>query len=428
MQDKDPLVTKRFITTLERICEEYGRTRVNGATASERTFRMQVEVMKQFARTLHGLGLMVEMPHNLGIKHIDAVFDEWVNERQLSVKTLQNQKSRIKQFFKWIDKPQLVEYVGRIEERYADQYPKGWRVQTVAVQSKSWRGSGVDIEALISKALAIDSRYGAMLMLERAFGLRKKEVLLIKPWKADKGTYLDVASEIAKNGRHRTVEIRPGEYGAMQRRLLNFAKSICQKHEFLGWPDLTLKQSETRYYSLAKRVGLTKEHAGMTGHGIRAGHAEDILLLQGVLPSTMGGTKAMTSELQRMAAKYDASRTLGHNRIEVTGAYVGSDTSRPKKDVPLGWALGPPIEWGGDDITVQLWVSEEPRPIEGQEGWFELAPHQAQVAYITAQVLDKEGAEIDRLNVKQLIRKKLELFAGVESRLERIGLTLLDGG
>ena len=86
--------TKRLIASFEAVCEANGRKRVNGATASERTFRMQVEIMKQFARTLHGAGYMVEDTGNLGEKHINAVFDAWV-EKGLSAKTLQNQRRRI---------------------------------------------------------------------------------------------------------------------------------------------------------------------------------------------------------------------------------------------------------------------------------------------------------------------------------------------
>jgi hypothetical protein len=416
---------KRLIATIEAVCEAKGRTRVNGAVASERTFRMQIEVMKQFARTLHDKGYIVESCENLGERHVNAVFDSWVHEKELSNKTLQNQKSRVKQFMHWLGKPNLADYVSRIDERYVDKLPQGFRVKTVAEESKSWRGAEVDIAELFSKARELDSRYAAMLMLERAFGLRKKEVLLIKLWKADKGDKLELVGEITKNGRYREVAIREGEYGQMQRQILDYAKGKCRRWESMAWPDVTLAQAEQRYYWLNRQLGLTKKDLGMTGHGLRAGHAEDIMLLRGVLPSTLGGTKDMASERGRTAARYDASRTLGHNREIITSAYIGTESNKPKPNASLGYRFGEAIVGFGDG-EVLLWVSEKPEPVEGRPGESVLPREKAQLAYVTAQVV-LDGREVDRLSVKQLVRKHRGIFADVEDRMQTIGLTLLAG-
>jgi len=417
--------TKRLIGTMEAVCEAKGRVRVNGAVASERTFRMQMEVMKQFARTLHELGYMVEDCENLGEKHINAVFDAWVG-RGLSSKTLQNQKSRVKQFFHWMGKKNLGEYVSGIEGRYVEKMPNGFRVKTVAEESKSWRGAGVDMEGLIRKAKGVDARYAAMLMLEMGFGLRKKEALLIKVWKADKGDKLELVSEITKNGRYREVEIREGEYGEMQRRILEYAKRQCRRWEGMAWPDLTLAQAEQRYYALNRQIGLTKADLGMTGHGLRAGHAEDVMLLRGVLPATMGGTKDMNGGITRVAARYDTSRTLGHNREVITSAYIGTEGSKPKAGVSLGYRLGEPISGYGIVGEVQLWVTEQAQEVEGEPGRYELRGEKRQLACVTAQVLEG-GEEVDRLNVRQLVRKHRGVFGEVEERMNGIGLTLLAG-
>lgn len=422
----DSRKTKRLIESIEEVCEAHGRRRVNGAVASERTFRMQMEVMKQFARTLHEKGLMIESADNLGEKHIAAVFDSWVLERGLSNKTLQNQKSRVKQFFRWLSKPNLVDYVGNVDERYADRLPGGFKVKTVATESKSWRGADVDLKELFHRAMSVDSRYAAMLMLQRAFGLRKKEALLIKPWKADKGDKLELVESITKNGRYREVALRDGEYGVMQRRILEYAKSKCRRWESMAWPDVTLLQAEQRYYGLNRQIGLTKNDLGLTGHGLRAGHAEDVMLLGGMLPATMGGTQSMSSENTRKAARYDASRTLGHNREIITSAYVGSESRKPKAGASLGHRFGDPIKGFGITGEVLLWVSEKPEPVEGDLWQFTLTKEKAQVAYVTAQVMN-EGVEVDRLNVRQLVRAFRGTFGEVEDRMQTIGLTLLAG-
>ncbi len=335
---------RRLIGSMEAVCEAKGRMRVNGAVASERTFRMQIDVMKQFARTLHEKGFMLESCENLGEKHINAVFDAWVHERGLSNKTLQNQKSRVKQFMHWLGKPNLADYVRQVDGRYAEKLPQGFRVKTVADESKSWRGAQVDLDELFRKAKALDSRYAAMLMLERAFGLRKKEVLLIKLWKADKGDKLELVGEITKNGRYREVAIREGEYGQMQREILDYAKGKCRRWESMAWPDVTLAQAEQRYYGLNRQLGLTKKDMGMTGHGLRAGHAEDIMLLRG------GRIAIDPGRYKRHGKRYGANR-CAVRRVKDAGAqqrdhHVG--VHRDGEQQTQGECIaGPPI-WRAD--------------------------------------------------------------------------------
>lgn len=412
---------KRLIATIETVCEAKGRTRVNGAVASERTFRMQIEVMKQFARTLHDKGYIVESCENLGERHVNAVFDAWVHEKELSNKTLQNQKSRVKQFMHYLGKPNLADYVSRIDERYVDKLPQGFRVKTVAEESKSWRGNEVDLRELFRRAKAEDARFGAMLMLERAFGLRKKEVLLVNPWKAGKEGYFMVRDNIAKGGKPRVVEMRGGEYGEMQKLVLEFARRFCKRWENMAWPDLTFEQSQRRYYHLCERIGLTKEQSGMTGHGLRAGFAEDMMLLDGILPSVLGGVTEMSSRQERNLSKLNTSQAMGHNRLQITHAYYGKDTRFAKAGELLGHRVGEPLVLSKRAKAV-LWISEKPLEVEGQ-GRYELAGETVELAYVTVQVLDG-GEEIGRQSMNQFLDENPVAFEAVAARLLTIGLEL----
>ena len=415
--------TKRLIASFEAVCEANGRKRVNGATASERTFRMQVEIMKQFARTLHGAGYMVEDTGNLGEKHINAVFDAWV-EKGLSAKTLQNQKSRVKQFCLWLGKPQLAGHVSRIDDRYKDRLPQGFRTKTVAETSKSWRRTEVDLGDLIRRAKGEDARFAAMLMLERAFGLRKKEVLLTNPWKAGKDGYLMVRDNIAKGGRPRVIEFRDGEYGRMQMRVLEFARTLCKRWETMAWPDMTLRQAERRYYHLCERVGLTKEQAGLTGHGLRAGFAEDMMLLDGILPSVLGGVTEMSSRQARNVSKITTSRAMGHNRLQITHAYYGKDTRHAKAGQILGHRMGEPLVLS-KDAKALLWVSEKPVEVDGSPGRYELVGEKVELVYVTVQIV-KGDEEMARLSMSQFLDEHPVAFEAVGSRLSAIGMKLLD--
>ena len=418
----DTRAVKNLIRSMEEVVERKGRVRLNGGVASERTVRMNMEVLRSFARTLHEAGFKVEVAENIGEKHIVAVFDNWVKVRCLSNKTLQNQKSRLKMFCGWLGKPGLGRVVSTIEGRYEETHPKGFTVVNVAVESKSWRRQGIDVEALIRAAMLQDKRHAGMLMLGRAFGLRKKEMLLVKLWKADKGTHLSLTGSVTKNGRPRDIEIESGEFGEMQRRVLDFAKAQCKRSEHLGWPELSLEQSERRYFHYNSMLGLTKAHLGMTGHGLRAGFAEDLMLLKGILPPTLGGTKEMSGEMDRVAAKYNASKALGHNRLEITHAYYGSDKRLAKAGTVLGFEVGTPMQMGKDTHAL-VWVSEKPKLIEGGDGRYEIAGEKAELAFVTIQII-RDGAEIDRMSVEQFIDRNPLGFDALNGRLSEIGFEL----
>ena len=55
-----------------------------------------------------------------------------------------------------------------------------------------------------------------------------------------------------------------------------------------------------------------------------------------------------------------------------------------------------------------------------------LPREKAQLAYVTAQIV-LDGREVERLNVKQLVKRHRGIFADVEDRMQTIGLTLLAG-
>lgn len=342
----------------------HGRIRVNGATASERTFRQTHEVMAAFSRRLHRLGFFIEDTASLREKHIRAVVRSWYEDR-IAAKTMQNQYSRLKIFCGWIGKTDIINRERKgishyLPEAQADYF----RVKAIADQSKSWSGNGLNPKDILQQAFAGDYRHGVMLSMGLTFGLRKKEMLLLKPWKADKGEYLEIADNVAKNGRYRIIPIEQGELGRAQRTALDLAKGMCKKAEPMGWPEMTLKQAENRYFYRMKQLGLTKANLGVTGHGSRAEYAEVTLILEGVVPPTLGGDAARVPAHLREAAVTKVAQALGHNDTHTSGAYYGS-FARPQAMHRLGGRIGPTIVLSAQPaMTVTLWCNPAPRPDE----------------------------------------------------------------
>ncbi|CAM3606024.1 phage integrase N-terminal domain-containing protein [Polaromonas hydrogenivorans] len=243
--------------------------RVNGNKAGNRTQEQAGQVMSESCRRLHKLGYYLSDISGLQEKHITALVEDW-HAQPLKIKTMQNQLSRIRIFCRWLGRENLVK-TGGVKSYFPELAPKVFKVSTVAVKSNSWTGNGLDVVQKIKEAWLHDARHGGMLMLGVAFGLRKKEMLRIKLWMSDKGTSLDIDGSVAKNGRFRSIPIESGEFaefGLMQRRALDEVKKLCNKYHTLGWPGLTFKQSENRYYHYMRRLGLTKFDEGVTGTGL----------------------------------------------------------------------------------------------------------------------------------------------------------------
>ena len=418
--DTDTPALRRLLRNVAAVVDQHGRIRVNGKTASERTFRQTHEVMASFSRRLHRLGFFIEDVSSLREKHIRAVVRSWWDDR-ISAKTMQNQYSRLKIFCAWIGKSDIINRERKGVAYYVPEVaPDAFKVATVASHSKSWTGNGLDVATVLERAFANDHRHGVMLSMGVAFGLRKKEMLLLKPWKADKGLYLEIAENVAKNGRYRTIPIETGDLGKVQRRALEMARQMCQRTNSMCWPELSLKQAENRYYYLMKKLGLTKGELGVTGHGARAEYAEVTLLLEGVVPPTLGGYASQTPKETREAAVIKVAQAMGHNDTHTSGAYYGS-FAKPQAMHRLGARIGPTLVLGAEEgLTSTLWCSPAPRLTE--EGIFAVPRSSIKKAVVVAVV--EGGPQTEEVALEDLVARWPHCKAKVLEQLKSIGLEL----
>lgn len=314
-----------LIRTTDAVVDANGGLRTNGEVSSLRTREATKQVMRETCRRLHRLGYKLESIDGLRARHIDAIVKSW-HAQGLANKTMENQYSRIKIFCVWLGRPGIVDNGGKGFKAHLPGIPLAdLKVSTVANVSKSWSGNGIDVIALLKRATLEDKRFGAMQTLGIGFGLRKKEMLRIKPWRADKGEYLEIDGSVAKNGKHRLIHLeKEGFPRNFQRWALDQAKALCKKNETLGWPELTFKQAENRFYHYCKRIGLTKAELGVTTHGSRAEFMENYLQLRGLLPPTLGGTADQMGKEERDEIILAASQQAGHDNWHTAAAYFGS--------------------------------------------------------------------------------------------------------
>ena len=189
-------------------------------------------------------------------------------------------------------------------------YGVGQRVQ-VTNQDR-----GVDMTDEKIKALP-SPRLQASAGLQKAFGLRISESVVINPRWADRGDKLVLKGSWCKGRRPRTLDIRTPE----QRAALDFAKKVAGRGSLIA-PGKTRDKwlSSTRYYY--RKIGISRTH------GVRHRYAQiRYRELTGWDCVAVGGTaqEKLTPE-QKTAdrqARLQISDELGHERLRVTSIYLG---------------------------------------------------------------------------------------------------------
>lgn len=358
--DSHPLALK-LRKEMQIFVRQKAAIRVNGRPSSDRTIQLAVDVMSEFCSRLWRLGFKIETVSQINGKHFEAVVrDYWACGA--SPKYFTALYSTLNKFQKWVGKPGLVRkrniYLPEVRE-------SEFRTSQVAGKSKSWIENGIDLEQKIIQADALDMRFGLMLRMMSAFGLRRSEVLQIKPWLDDKIFALEIRPGVAKGGRPRSIQI----CDANQREVLDFVKSKIAKTEFLGWPSRTydeknlLLKNKTRFMYFIRKLGLTKQVLGVTAHGLRAEFAEKMAVQHGWLPATLGGTKNQIPRDEEAFIRLQVAENLGHSRTSVTSAYFGSATNKIQNSRGARIAA---LKLYHGDIAV-IYANPPPRPkIDGE--------------------------------------------------------------
>ena len=316
---------------LARLLASRAGRRQDGGVASNRTRALLHETLFGCIRALHAGGMRVQHLRNLDGAHALWLVRDWTT-RGLAASTITQRMTALRKLYGWIGK---ADALGEAQEHLKNRPVEDRRVQTVAERSKAWSEHAVDVPEAIARADRLDARFGLMLRMVAAFGLRRAEVLQCKPWVADRGLALRIFPGQAKGGRPREIPVE----NPWQRQVLDLVKSRVSKTESLGWQQDAsgrvlqdrerLKYAKARYARCMRAIGITKDRVGTTGHGLRAEYAENIALLQGVIPPTLGGKGDQLPADELRGKLRHVSENLGHSRESVTGAYYGSFRKTP---------------------------------------------------------------------------------------------------
>jgi Integrase len=277
-------------------------------TVSHKTRQDRADFLRRFYAALHdraGLKTLPD-PRNLGQKHIRAMVQGFV---------------RGPAFYGL----ELHEY-----QRHE-----------VAERDKSWSAQGLDIDALLQRVSAYDAYVGASLRVIQAFGLRKKESMMLRPnalvvpfeatglppeeRQADR--YLWVRQG-AKNGRPRYLPLDTPQRQQAVAHAQRVAGPDPEAH--LGRPDRSLKQNMQHFAYVLRKFGFTKRKLGVTAHGLRhEALIGEYVVRTGQQPPVRGGAREASSVVE--AACLAVSKMAGHSRPRASRAYLGTILGRSRQ-------------------------------------------------------------------------------------------------
>ena len=306
-----------FYAELMQLLDENGRKAIRQKKiVSHRTMEVRKEQLVLCMRQLRGLGYKLESPRSLQQRHVRALAQYW-EEEGASASTITNRLSVLRALSLWIGKPGMI---AKSEDFVKN--PETVKRQQATTEDKSWSASEVDVDAMIGLIEQYDDRVGLQVRLMREFGLRKREAVMFRPLKADLGLAIRVRDG-TKGGRERVIPIETPE----QRRVLELAKSrVTHVNDHIGHPYRNLEQAIHHINYVFKRFGLTKRGLGVTAHGLRHEHLNNLYESITGVPSPVRST-SVTADIDKHlhdVARARVSQEAGHERLNISNAYIGA--------------------------------------------------------------------------------------------------------
>jgi len=234
-------------------------------------------------------------------KHVDALVAKYLDEN-LAAGTIKNRSAALRWWTEKIGKQSVVAkdnayYV--IEPRvFVTNVSKARNLDQKLLEKISYPHLKISLE------------------LQKAFGLRREEMIKFSPDYADRNTYIRLKSTWCKDGMAREIPICIDE----QRDVLGRARLVAGKDPLI--PSHLMYVQQMRLYEReTQKVGLSKLH------GLRHRYAQERYLeLTGKHASACGGPiRSEFSEDERAndaVVRYTISQELGHEREQITAIYL----------------------------------------------------------------------------------------------------------
>ena len=310
---------KGWKATFNEIMKKHNRYSADGGkVASYATQQLRQEVLLRGFRDLREMGFKFKTVLAFRGAHMTRLARHW-EEKGLSPATIQNRISTFRTFAHWIGKRGMVQSA----EKYVND-PNSIKRTYIASEPKTWENQGVDFHAKLEVIRKDNHRFADALELQRHFGLRSKESLLLRAHVADKGNVL-VVTHGTKGGRTRYVPIETDS----QRNILDRIQGYVNKGESLVPKNKTYVQYRNQYYYVLRKNGVCREE-GIVAHGLRHEHLNELYTdTTGHETPASGGDLRKTDKALDSLGRKLVSERAGHSRESISSAYIGGKRNHP---------------------------------------------------------------------------------------------------
>lgn len=267
------------------------------ATQAKRAWMLSL-----MANQLHDLGYRRMTAQSLKPKHVEALIKHWFSQ-DLSIGTIKNRMAALRW---WSQKVNKQNVVARTNEHYGIPDRR-----FIANESKAKTVTQTQLDKVR------DEHVRMSLELQQAFGLRREEAMKFQPSYADQCDHILLKDSWTKGGKERTIPVR----SESQRAVLNRAHKLAGRGSLIPSTRNYVQQMRI-YEGNTLRAGLSKMH------GLRHAYAQNRYeeLIGWKCPAVGGPESKTLSPEQREAdrhARLTISQELGHEREQITTAYLG---------------------------------------------------------------------------------------------------------
>ena len=261
---------------------------------------------------LHQIGYKTNQmsPQDLKGRHINALVKQWKNDG-VADSTIKNRMSALRWLSEKIGNKGLVkpsnEYYGIGKRDYITNVDKSQNINKISEIDKSNLSDNVRLS----------------LELQQAFGLRREEAMKFQSGYALGGHSPATAEKImikpswAKGGRYREIPITTPQ----QRALLEKVSAVCGANGSMIPSDKSYKEHKNHFEYETRLANISQTH------GLRHLYAQNrYKKLTGFDCPAVCGVRALSADEKEKdkSARMVVSNELGHNRLSITGVYLGS--------------------------------------------------------------------------------------------------------
>lgn len=279
---------------LKTICE-------HNRDGSHATQANRHRALQLISHELKEMGFKMPRARSFKPKHVEKLISRWQNNG-LDTGTIKNRMGHLRWVLAKVNKASIV--------------PKDNAALGIADRQKTDTDKAQRLDLDKVRGMPCE-RMRLSVRLMAAFGLRMEEALKFRPGLADRGDRIALQSSWTKGGRAREIPL----ITQRQRALLDEVKALTGKASLIPDGKTYIRHRKSFEYQTLK--------AGLTNlHGLRHNYAQArYKSLTGFACPRAGGRLPhnMTAEERRRdrLARLEVSRELGHNRIEITKAYIG---------------------------------------------------------------------------------------------------------